>query len=397
LPEFAPDSGPTNAISYLMFLTQSRPRTLAEAIDSNNGFNLVRLIAASLVLMYHCFSLNPVHPNTPDPLTYILAPVTNIGTIAVGVFFMISGIFISRSWMHDPHLPRFFLRRIARIMPALFVCVMLTTTVAVIFFSDSGASGLFSSGPWHYIFGNTVLHGLRTAVPPAELKIPAVLGGQDLNGPLWTLLWEGRMYVMLALIGAAAAMPMRIWLMVTSIFLLIATGLWPKVAAGYIWGLEMWPQFLTGILLFTIASQVRIGARQLICTLALAALGWTQWTINTSTGLTFFGASLICAAAALWLGSARFQGKAFFQKHDYSYGVYIYHWPIILMLKTAIPSLNEITMLLATLLIVLPLAMLSWHWVESPVLHFMRKKLRRPNREAVGAAPATAETAACAS
>jgi peptidoglycan/LPS O-acetylase OafA/YrhL len=379
-----------------MFLTQSRPRTLGEAIDSDNGFNLVRLIAALLVVLYHCFSLNPAHPNKPDPFTDILAPVTNIGTIAVGVFFMISGIFISRSWMHDPHLPRFFLRRVARIMPGLFVCVTLTTTVAVIFFSDTGWSGMFSSGPWHYIFANTALHGLRAVAPPAELKIPGVLGGQDLNGPLWTLLWEARMYVMLALLGVTAAMPMRIWLMVMSIFLLIASGLWPRVTAGYIWGFEMWPQFLVGILLFTVAANVRIGARHAVGTLVLAALGWAQWTINISTGLTFFGASLICATSALWLGSARFKGHAFFQKHDYSYGVYIYHWPVILMLKTAIPSLNEITMLLATLLIVLPLAMLSWHWIESPVLQLMRNKLRRPNSELAGDTATAGEAAACA-
>lgn len=366
-------------ISNTMFLTQAKPRSLGEAIGSDNGFNLVRLIAALLVVMYHCFSLNPAHPSTPDPLTRILAPITNIGTIAVGVFFMISGMFICRSWMQDPNPPRFFLRRIARIVPALFVCVTLTTTVAVIFFSDSGWSGMFSSGPWHYIMGNTVLHGLRTSIPPAELKIPGVLDGQDLNGPLWTLLWEARMYVMLALLGAAAALPTRIWFMTTSIFLLIASGLWPRVMAGYIWSLEMWPQFLVGILLSTIAQHVRIGARQLICALILSALGWSQWMANIGAGLTFFGASLICATAALWMGSARFKAQAFFQKNDYSYGVYIYHWPVVLMLKAAIPSLNEFTMLFATLVIVMPLAMLSWHWIESPVLQFVRKKLRRPN------------------
>jgi len=363
-----------------MLLTRSAPRTLGEAINSGNGFNLVRLIAALLVVVYHSFSLNPAHPGLPDPITSLLAPMSNLGAVAVGVFFMISGLFISRSWMHDPNVLRFLLRRVVRIVPGLLVCVTVTTVIAVGFFSDAGWPGIFSSATWRYVFGSTTLHGLQTVIPPEELRLPGVLNGQDINGPLWTLYWEGRMYVMLALLGASAILPTRTWLMGASIFLLVAAGLWPQVLGGYIWNAQMWPLFLIGILLCTLASSIRVGPAQVCCALILAGLSWTRWMATTSTGLTFFGATLIAASAGLWVGTARFKGQAYFQKNDYSYGVYIYHWPVILMLRTLMPGLNEITLLLWALAVVLPLAMLSWHWIESPALHFTRKKLHHSSR-----------------
>jgi peptidoglycan/LPS O-acetylase OafA/YrhL len=367
-------------LSNTMLLTRSAPRTLGEAINSGNGFNLVRLIAALLVVVYHCFSLNPAHPGLPDPVTRLLAPASNLGAVAVGVFFMISGLFISRSWMHDPHVLRFLLRRVVRIVPGLLVCVTLTTLIAVAFFSDTGWAGVFSSATWRYVFGSATLHGLQTVIPPEELRIAGVLNGQDINGPLWTLYWEGRMYVMLALLGASAILPMRTWLMGASIFLLAAAGLWPQVLGGYIWNAQMWPLFLIGILLCTLASSIRVGPAQVICALLLAGLSWARWMDTNSTGLTFFGATLILASAALWVGTARFQGQAYFQRNDYSYGVYIYHWPVILMLRAVMPGLNEITLLLCALAVVLPLAMLSWHWIESPALHFTRRRLHHSSR-----------------
>ncbi|HZV67160.1 MAG TPA: acyltransferase, partial [Telluria sp.] len=177
------------------------PRTLADAINSHeNGFNLARLACALLVVVYHAFQLNPLHPRL-DPLSGLMAPHTDLGSVAVGVFFIISGLFITQSWMRDPHPARFALRRVARIGPGLFACMLLTTVAAVGWFSVEGWSGLLGVAPWRYLLGNTVLHGLQYNIPPQELSIPGVLGGMGLNNPLWSLYWEGRMYVTVALVG----------------------------------------------------------------------------------------------------------------------------------------------------------------------------------------------------
>jgi peptidoglycan/LPS O-acetylase OafA/YrhL len=367
----------------------SQPSTLGRAIESHdNGFNFVRLVCALLVVVYHSWGMNPVHPG-PDVVTRFVTPHGDLGSLAVGVFFMISGIFVTQSWARDPHLFRFALRRIARILPGLFACLLVTTIVAVGFFSEQGWAGLLQGATWRYVFGNTVLHWLHYIIRPEELHIAGVLGGQHLNGPLWTLYWEGRMYVMVALIGLSAALPLRTWLRGMALFLLLAANLFPEVAAGYIWEVRLWSLFLTGMLLYTLAPDLRVGWIHVACAIAFAAMNFTRWSDINGSGLTWFGIVLVAATLGLAVGSAPMRRFSYVQRHDYSYGVYIYHWPVLLMLRAALPPMGAKTMVLAALLVTLPLAMLSWHLVEAPAMRAARRWLRRTATPAP--TPATSE------
>ncbi|MFC0169070.1 acyltransferase family protein [Pseudoduganella danionis] len=351
------------------------PRTLASAIASNdNSFNLVRLIAALLVVLFHAGEHNTVAAG-PDPLSALMLPVADIGALAVDVFFVLSGLFITQSWMRDPDLLRFTVRRVARLVPGLLVCLALTTCVAVIWFSPKGMAGLADAAPWRYIVNGAMLHWLVYIIPPSELAIPDVLGGAALNGSLWTVYWEGRMYVMVALIGAAAILPMRSWMMVMSLLLALAAFQFPTVLAGYIWEARLWSLFLCGMLLQTLAEQVRIGVRPFLVACVLLALNSTRWLDLEHQALTVFGVNLVAVTLALWVGSSRLLGSRWLQRHDYSYAIYIYHWPVMLMLKAVLPPVGIWAMLAATLAIVLPLSVFSWHCVEAPALAYVRAKL----------------------
>jgi peptidoglycan/LPS O-acetylase OafA/YrhL len=354
------------------------PRTLEQATASHdNGFNLVRLVCAALVVVFHAFPMNSARPGASDPVSPLLAPHTDLGALAVGVFFLISGIFVSQSWERDPHAGRYLLRRVARIVPGLFVCLLLTTTLAVGLFSSVGWRGMLAPAPWRYIFGNTTLHWLRYIIPPEELKLPGVFGGETLNGPLWTLYWEGRMYVAVALVGLSAALPLRTWMRAAALFLLAAANLFPEVLSGYLWELRLWSLFLTGMLLHTLGRDLRIGWRHVACALALAALNWTRSAALTPSPLTWFGIILVAATLALAAGTARLPFAAHLQRHDYSYGIYIYHWPVLLMLRTAFAPLGHWRLLALGLLVTGVLAVLSWHCVEAPALRAVRRWLRR--------------------
>ncbi|MEX5744918.1 acyltransferase family protein [Massilia sp. X63] len=365
---------------------QQQGRSLEAAIASHdNGFNLVRLVCALLVVAYHTWVMNRAAPHA-DPVTRLLAPNGDLGALAVGVFFVISGMFIARSWMGDPHLGRFALRRVARIVPGLFACLLISTVAAVVFFSAPGWRGLFDPAPWRFIFGNTVLHGLVYDIPAAELRIASVLGGQDLNGPLWTLYWEGRMYVMVALVGLAAATPLRSWMRGAALFLLLAANLFPQVAGGYVWEVRMWSLFLVGIVLQTLAPDLRIGWRHVACALGLLLLNWTRSAALTPSPLTWFGIALLAVTLALCVGSRQLPWAAHVQRHDYSYGIYIWHWPAIIMLREVLPPVGPVALTLATLALVLPLAMLSWHLVEAPALRAARRWLGRGTPQPVALA-----------
>lgn len=364
-----------------MTLRLSAPRSLGNAIESHdNGFNLVRLVCALLVVVFHAWQLAPLEAG-PDPLTRTLAPLTDLGSLAVGVFFIISGIFVTQSWMRDPHGLRFAARRIARIVPGLLVCSLLTVLVAVPFFSAEGWRGLLGAAPWLYVLDNSAVHWLVYNIPAEGLRIPGVLGGIDLNGPLWTLYWEGRMYVMVLVVGMAAVVPMRNWLRGAAVVLLLAANLWPQVLSGYIWELRMWSLFLTGMFLYTIAPSARIGPLHALCALALLGLNWTRNAALLGAGPTWFGIALLAGALALWAGTTRRTVLPHIRRNDYSYGIYIYHWPVLLILRAALPPLAPPALLAATLAVLVPLAVFSWHWVEAPALRWMRRLLR-PRRHA---------------
>ncbi len=346
----------------------------------DNGFNLVRLIAALLVVFFHSYRLNTVSPNALDPVSAYLSPVTDLGSVAVGVFFLISGIFIAQSWVNDPNILRFAIRRVARIVPGLFVCSLATVVVASAFFSTIGLAALLQGETWRYVLGSSMLHWLVYDIPGNELRVQGLLLGQDLNGPLWTLYWEGRMYVMVALLGSAAILPTRLWFGGSAVFLLLAANLFPSVLSGYVWEVRMWSMFLTGMLLQTLAAQVRIGIAPVICAVALAAMNWTRNVALTESGFTFFGIALMCGAFALWLGTrVRPQTRPLqhVSVHDYSYAIYIYHWPVMLALRAWVPSIGPVELLAATVAVLIPVSMASWHCVEAPVLGWVRRYLSK--------------------
>src|SRR5687768_12929304 len=91
--------------------------TLGAAHSRNNAFDTIRLLAATAVLVSHSFALT----GYVEPLEKTTGGVT-LGTLAVGAFFVISGLLITTSAARRPPR-RFAAQRAARLLPALAVCV----------------------------------------------------------------------------------------------------------------------------------------------------------------------------------------------------------------------------------------------------------------------------------
>lgn len=90
----------------------------ATALTGPNGFDVLRLIAAALVIWGHAY-----------PLTGHVAPGlfgNGVHTLGVKIFFVISGFLITGSWMSDPHVARYARKRALRIMPGLVAICVLT-------------------------------------------------------------------------------------------------------------------------------------------------------------------------------------------------------------------------------------------------------------------------------
>jgi peptidoglycan/LPS O-acetylase OafA/YrhL len=346
-------------------------KSFGEKIHSHeNNFNLVRLSLAILVMFYHAFVLNTLRANALDPLSEILSGLanTNSGEIAVDIFFVISGIFVTQSWLRDPDLFRFAIRRFARIVPGLFICVTLTTLIAVLFFSKQGWRGLLELPPWQFVFENSLLHRLRKVTAPEEWEIPGVyynLNIRLLNGSLWTLVWEGRFYVFLGLTGAAALITPRQWFVGIAIFCLLVAQLHPELIAGFLWEPRLLSFFMSGVLVQCLAHQMTIKGRHIGCVIAYSFLFYKS--------AEFFTIALLFGVIALWIGGIQKALIPHIQRHDYSFGVYIYHWPIMQMLRMELSPIGPIPLFFAAMPLVLSLSVLSWHYVERPATKFAQR------------------------
>ena len=172
---------------------------LAERVGSRqNNFNALRLIAAVMVLVSHCFALT----NRPEPLATISHE--SFGELGVSIFFAISGFLIARSWSGDPAIPRFAAKRGLRLMPGLIVAVLLTALVlgpAVTTLSPSRYFG--DIGVYRYIAKNSVLDTVNGRLPGVFVHN---VYPDAVNGSLWTLPVEALAYVAAAVIGVMGAL-----------------------------------------------------------------------------------------------------------------------------------------------------------------------------------------------
>jgi peptidoglycan/LPS O-acetylase OafA/YrhL len=101
-------------------------KTLAELITEkrvDNNLLLIRLLAASVVVVGHSFSLTPNNcSECQDPALAIGLPIPTHG-LGVILFFILSGFLITAS-AQKHSFNQFLTARILRIFPALAVCVV---------------------------------------------------------------------------------------------------------------------------------------------------------------------------------------------------------------------------------------------------------------------------------
>jgi peptidoglycan/LPS O-acetylase OafA/YrhL len=349
---------------------------LLTAVRSHeNNFNVVRLTLATLVVAYHAFCLNTMKINAVDPATKFLTQLAGIdlGRFSVDMFFIISGIFVTQSWLNDPHVFRFAARRIVRLIPALFFCTVITTSIAALFFSNNGIVGLTDRAFWLYIAKTSFLLDVvnfGVYIP----TIPGVFQNLDIaiiNGSLWTLIWEARFYIILGLLGSVFVFHRKLMLVVACFVFLLLIVFEKQLVEKVIWELDLFSCFLGGIIIGCSASLIRsklfYGGLFILLGMALSKF------------YHLIGILVIGGAITIFVGSAGVKLSKHMQFNDYSYGVYIYHWPIMQMLRSASEPLDPFELFVLTALVVLPVAALSWHFIEAPSMAAIKIFLR-PSR-----------------
>ncbi|MBE5940067.1 MAG: acyltransferase [Lachnospiraceae bacterium] len=156
--------------------------------DRNNNLDIIRFIAAIMVIVAHSF---PLCYGYIDPLGKWTNGGLSIGGLAVGIFFVSGGFLISKSMERTQKAKIFFMARIKRILPELIIVVFICAFVLGPLVTDFSLKEYFTDiKTYKYLF-NAIL------IPIYEL--PGVFENNVysgiVNGSLWTLPVEFMCYI----------------------------------------------------------------------------------------------------------------------------------------------------------------------------------------------------------
>ena len=173
-----------------------KPPTLADGLRAGrDNYLLLRHFAAALLIYSHSYALAGITGG--NDIVATLLPGFYGGKVAVFLFFAISGFLVTNSYLRRPLLGRFVAARILRIYPAYVVCLVVTLVLTGFFFTGLPIAAYFSeSDTWHYLLHNLGLTGLHYTLPGAFEHSRAYPG--VVNGSLWSLALEARLYLYLA-------------------------------------------------------------------------------------------------------------------------------------------------------------------------------------------------------
>jgi peptidoglycan/LPS O-acetylase OafA/YrhL len=353
------------------------PRTLAAvASGKDNNFNLLRMIAAYAVLLTHCFVLVTGSQDS-EPLRLSLG--MTIGSMAVDLFFATSGFLVTASLLTRASALEFIWARALRILPALLAALVVSIIVLGTFFSTMPVPDFFTDRATYVYFVKCI-----TLVAGVGYELPGVFQGNPygavVNGSLWTLPHEVRMYgtlvilwIALRLFGTAARRLMLATLVVIgalaagALLLLAHFGVLAdggnKVRLGYM--------FFSGAAFYVLRNRIVLAPWIALALVALLAI-----TLNDRH---WFFVAYIVSAPYLLLHLAYVPGGAirrFNQLGDYSYGVYIYAFPVQQACIALMPGVSIAQLAVAATLLTFTLAAISWHVVEKPALKWKGAALR---------------------
>jgi peptidoglycan/LPS O-acetylase OafA/YrhL len=328
---------------------------MTAAPHTANNFNLLRLVFALFVVVYHLVVLSAA-----AGWSHLEAPLSLLAEIGVQGFFVLSGFLVYASLDRSASIGLYAEKRFRRLYPAYAVVVIVCAAAAYAFSAEARANPLAVGEylGWNLVFANF----MAPELPGVFANNPMT----EINGALWTLKIEVMFYLVL---------PVLAWLL-----RVFGRAHWMLMIAIYA-GAEAWRYLLADMGQVELARQLPGQMSFFITGMALyrLSLAGTRMHIAGLAGAVLLTASLLVdvleparalglGLAAIWIASGwpRLPDAARFG--DLSYGVYIVHFPIIQTVVAlglfAAPWTGAGLSLAAALVA----ALLLWYLVEKPAL-----------------------------
>lgn len=336
-----------------------------------NAITALRLLLASTVVVWHAFLITGHQEDLYEPARQLLE------SGAVDGFFALSGFLILRAWERRRGLVPFIAARVFRVLPGLWVCLVITSFVL----APMAGVDASASEQLRYVWGNALV---MVTQPGTGDQV-----GMGWNLSLWSLWWEVLCYTAVIVLGtlgllgrrALAVIAFGLW---TVLLAFMASGIWPNIP-GVLWASAI-PRlgfmFVVGALFWRFRMVVPTNGRWLL-TAAVVLVGSTLLPTYQVLGGVALAFLVIVGGIAL----GRFRFLADWQT-DLSYGLYIFGYPIQLAVLSTTWGAWPLVNASLGLVLASALAWCSWRLVERPCIRATRRRtIARPSDEEVMVSP----------
>jgi peptidoglycan/LPS O-acetylase OafA/YrhL len=348
-------------------------QSISEFKFESNNFDLIRLLAATQVLIVHAVGHLQV-----DGLELIVEWISLFP--GVPVFFVISGYLISESCSRSNSYVSYARNRLLRIYPALLGCFLVTLLIVFVVFDATGAVG-------------EVVGWVLAQITFAQFYNPEFIrpyGVGVINGSLWTIPVELQFYLLLPfLMASLSRIENKKGVVIGTMVLLVLV----SQSSYFVFRYELLPVKLLAVsiapylAMFCFGWLLRSHPLFIQRWLQGKAVVWMVIFLATSILLERLGFSvkgnyqnaLTAGLLGLFTISFGYTGVRYFgdilRGNDISYGVYIYHMLVVNVLVFYGHTESYFGFGLA-LLVTLLLGFFSWRLIEKPSLRLKKRSIR---------------------
>jgi peptidoglycan/LPS O-acetylase OafA/YrhL len=329
---------------------------------ARNNFGFLRLLFASSVVIGHAPEM--IDGNQSREIVHRIFGTQTLGGLAVMGFFLISGYLITKSFLNSPQLQGYLLKRVLRIYPgfcvAYWICFIIVAPLAGADTSQMGARSFF--------------HAIRRMLFLQVPDIPGVFSGLAypmLDGPMWTIAYEFRCYLLVILLGVTGLLKKPMAVLATTAALLLLMLLKIDIPLSEhmqeVFGkpsvtIHFFAAFMCGASYFVMRDRLEFtGKAAALCGVCLVLLMF--FPITAAAAQMVFGGYILFWFAFQW-NSHRLGNIG--NPTDISYGVYLYAWPIASLILWWHRGISPVTLALLTLCLASLAGWVSWQLVEKP-------------------------------
>ncbi|MBV9288158.1 MAG: acyltransferase [Hyphomicrobiales bacterium] len=328
----------------------------------DNNFTLLRLLASLTVVLYHSGPALGVGLGREFLFDFVGRRFVEM---ALDMLFVTSGFLVTASLFNRGDLNHFLWARALRLYPALWLMLPLTVFLLAPALTTLPLADYFTArATWDYLVkGATIIGGIRYSLPGVFETLP--LKG-EFNGSLWTLPIEARMYVYLAAAWLAFSFTPKIRVKALSVTAPVAAAaMMAAVLLARTRGTTSNGDI--AVFMFYYGASLYFWRDRLFLNLAIfAALPLLVLASAMLDRTLAFAVYLLCLPPFL-LCLAYIPGggiRAVNRWGDYSYGIYIYAFPLQQTLELFFPGLPVLAMAAASGAGAFGLAFCSWNLVE---------------------------------